>query len=94
MEYEKKECWAVVWSDTDPLSFAVMEKSRLHIVRGVTADDPITTDAYICQFSDLKVKTVLLDDIMQSENAQLKASEVIIDQESKQIQEIREMMKK
>ena len=48
LEYEKKECWAVVWSDTDPLSFAVMEKSRLHIVRGVTADDPITSDAYIC----------------------------------------------
>ena len=43
-----------------------MEKSRLHIVSDVNADDPITTDAYLCSFSDLKVRGVMLDDIMRS----------------------------
>lgn len=66
LEFEKKDCWAVVWSDTDPITFAVMEKSRLHIVRDIIGDDAITTEAYICNFSDLKVRGVMVDDIMRS----------------------------
>jgi WD repeat-containing protein 35 len=94
LDFDKKDCWAVVWSDTDPLSFAVMEKSRLHIVLDRTADEPITTDAFICNYSDLKVRGVVLDEVIQSQDGQLKVADIVIDYESRQIKEIREMMKK
>lgn len=72
LDFDKKECWLVVWSDNDPLTFAVMEKGRLHIVRDVIADDPIPTDAFPYAFSDLAVKAALLDDIMLSPDGALK----------------------
>ena len=58
-----------------------MEKSRLHIVRDLVADDPITTDAYLCGFSELKVRGVLLDDIMRSPDGSIK--DMIVEFESK-----------
>jgi hypothetical protein len=55
-----------MWSDSDPLQFVVMEKSRLHIVRDVTGEEPVTTDVFLCAFSELRVKGVFLDEVMRS----------------------------
>lgn len=83
LDFEKKDCWALAWSEGDPLQFAVMEKSRLHIVRDVTADEAITTEAYLVGWSELRVRGVLLDEIMRSPDGQLRVGEVLVEFESK-----------
>lgn len=71
-----------------------MEKGRLHIVRDVTADDPIPTEAFLCSFSELAVKGVFLDDIMGSPDGVLKGDELLAMYESKQIMELKEAIRK
>jgi len=41
-----------------------MEKSRLFTVNDTVADEPVTTEGYVCSFSDLVVKIVYLDEII------------------------------
>ena len=53
------------------------------MIRDVTGDDPISTDAYICNYSDLKVKGVMMDEIMRSPDGHIKIPEIIVDYESK-----------
>jgi WD repeat-containing protein 35 len=60
-----------------------MEKGRLHIVRDVTGDEPIASDGFICNFSDLKVKSILLDDIMRCPDSDMKIIDFVVDHESR-----------
>lgn len=53
-----------------------MEKGRLHIVRDLTADDPIPTNAFLYGFTDLQVKGILLDDVMLSHDGSLKGEDL------------------
>lgn len=48
LEFEKKDCWNVKFSDDHPDFFCFMEKSRLYIVNGLEADEPVSTESYIC----------------------------------------------
>ncbi len=43
-----------------------MEKSRMHIINGVQAEEPITTDGFFCSFQEFRVKCVYLDNMMRS----------------------------
>jgi hypothetical protein len=45
--------------------FAMMEKTRMYIFRGLDPEEPILSSSYICQFSDLQIKAVLLDEVMK-----------------------------
>lgn len=71
-----------------------MEKGRLHIVRDLTADDPIPTDAFLYGFTDLQVKGVLLDDVMLSHDGSLKGDDLLVVFESKSIKELKDAIKK
>ncbi len=53
------------WSEDNPALFVTMEKGRMYIFRGANPEEPIQSNAYICSFSDLCIKTVLLDELMQ-----------------------------
>lgn len=46
-------------------TLAVMEKSRLVVIRGIDAEEPISNAGWICQFRDLTVRTVLLDEVFK-----------------------------
>jgi len=37
----------------------------MYIFRGLDPEEPILSSGYICQFNDLQIKTVLLDEIMK-----------------------------
>lgn len=84
----------MVWSDNDPITFAVMEKQRLHIVRDIKADAPIPTDAFIYSFSDLEVKGALIDEIMLSPDGTLKATDLLVSYESQSIKEVKEAIQR
>ncbi|CAD8136286.1 unnamed protein product [Paramecium pentaurelia] len=94
LDFDKKDCWQVVWSDNDPLQFAVMEKGRIHLVRDVTAEDPFPCEAFLCSFSELTVRGALLDDIMMSPDGQLRADELLVYYESRLFKEIKESIQK
>lgn len=42
-----------------------MEKQRLIVVCGVVREEPISNTDRICQFRDLTVRTVLLDEVFK-----------------------------
>lgn len=69
-----------------------MEKSRLYIVNGLESDEPVSTESYICSFKDLLVKGVNLDDLMRSADGNLKASDLIVEYETKMLKEVKDIM--
>lgn len=71
LEFEKKDCWALRWSEDHPLQLAFMEKSKLTILHNLTVDPQVPTDGYICAFKDLKVTYCYLDDIVKSPDENL-----------------------
>lgn len=62
---ERKEVWSVQWSSDNPTLCALMEKNRLFVFRDFEPEDPILSAGYICDFTDLEVKSVLLDDVLK-----------------------------
>ena len=62
---ERKEVWSVVWSSDNPNLCALMEKNRLFVFNNFEPEEPILSAGYLCDFTDLEVKSVLLDDILK-----------------------------
>ena len=55
----------MMWSDDNPELFAMMEKTRMYVFRGLDPEEPVTCSGHICGFHDLEIRSVQLDDIMQ-----------------------------
>uniref|UniRef100_A0AC35FRG4 Uncharacterized protein n=1 Tax=Panagrolaimus sp. PS1159 TaxID=55785 RepID=A0AC35FRG4_9BILA len=51
--FEKKDIWDMKWDNDKEDTIAIMEKSRLLVVQGTTAADPVPNQGYICSFRDL-----------------------------------------
>lgn len=63
---EKKDVWQAVWSRDHPEQLSFMEKNKLTVLHNQTVEKFVGTDAVICQFKNLRVKGVYLDDLMKS----------------------------
>lgn len=61
---ERKDVWAVCWARDNPQLLAIMEKTRMYVFRGGDPEEPISCSGYICNFEDLEITAVLLDDIV------------------------------
>lgn len=61
---ERKDVWAVCWAKDNPQLLAIMEKTRMYIFRGSDPEEPISCSGYICDFDDLEIAAVLLDDLV------------------------------
>lgn len=61
---ERKDVWAVCWARDNPQLLAIMEKTRMYIFRGNDPEEPISCSGYICDFDDLEITAVLLDDLV------------------------------
>eukprot|EP00808_Paulinella_micropora_P031806 g55884.t1 len=66
LQFEREGVWDLKWSCDNPLLFACMEKNRMYVFRDVSPEEPRSSMAYLCEFKDLCIKTVSLDDIMAS----------------------------
>ena len=64
LQFERKDSWDMKWSSDNPELFAMMEKTRMYIFRGLDPEEPVQSAAYLCEFSDLEIKACLLDDVM------------------------------
>ncbi|XP_061599596.1 WD repeat-containing protein 35 [Cololabis saira] len=63
--FERKDVWDMKWANDNPDLFAMMEKTRMYVFRNLDPEEPIQTSGYICNFEDLEIKSVLLDEIMK-----------------------------
>uniref|UniRef100_A0A914HN51 WD repeat-containing protein 55 homolog n=1 Tax=Globodera rostochiensis TaxID=31243 RepID=A0A914HN51_GLORO len=63
--FERKEVWMVEWDVEKDDTLAIMEKQLLLVIRGTETEKPVPHSGRICQFKDLVVKTVLLDEVFR-----------------------------
>ncbi|XP_033861234.1 WD repeat-containing protein 35 isoform X1 [Acipenser ruthenus] len=65
LKFERKDVWDMKWANDNPDLFAMMEKTRMYVFRNLDPEEPIQTSGYICNFEDLEIKSVLLDEILK-----------------------------
>jgi WD repeat-containing protein 35 len=87
---ERKDAWGMCWSNDNPELFAIMEKTRMYIFRGMEPEEPVLSNGFICEFSDLQIRAVLLDDVMRSPDAPDK--DYFIDFETKSLRDTRHIL--
>ncbi|XP_048590308.1 WD repeat-containing protein 35-like isoform X2 [Nematostella vectensis] len=92
LKFERKDVWDMKWADDNSELFAMMEKTRMYIFRNLDPEEPILSSGYICQFNDLEVKAVLLDEIMKEPEHPTK--ENLIDLEVKSLRDARDLLEK
>jgi WD repeat-containing protein 35 len=89
---ERKEVWSIVWSSDNPNLCALMEKNRLFILNNFEPEEPILSAGYLCDFTDLEVKSVLLDEILKDPEEIKSIDEMFVSYEQKNLRDAREML--
>uniref|UniRef100_A0A1X7V818 Uncharacterized protein n=1 Tax=Amphimedon queenslandica TaxID=400682 RepID=A0A1X7V818_AMPQE len=89
---ERKEVWGVKWADDNPDLFAIMEKTRMYIFRGLDPEEPVISSASICSFSNLQVKAVLLDELMKTPDTPV--AELVVNLDVKSLRDTRQLLEK
>lgn len=89
---ERKEVWSVIWSSDNPKLCALMEKNRLYVLRDFQPEEPVLSAGYLCDFTDLEVKAVLLDDILKDPEEIKNISDMIVDYEAKSLRDTRDFL--
>eukprot|EP00736_Rhodelphis_marinus_P014135 Rmarinus@m.4538 len=87
---ERKDVWDMCWADDNPELFAMMEKTRMYIFRGLDPEEPVMSSGYLCQFSDLEVKAVLMDEVMKA--PEHPDRDYVINFETKALRDTRELL--
>ncbi|XP_014288387.1 WD repeat-containing protein 35 [Halyomorpha halys] len=90
---ERRDVWALKWASDNPDLLAIMEKTRMYVIRGSEPEEPIQSSGYICCFKDLEIRTVLLDDIMSNPDV-LTIEDHILDLEVKSLRDTRQLLEK
>jgi len=49
-KFERKDVWAMKWASDNPEMLAIMEKTRMYVLRGLEPEEPILSSGYICSF--------------------------------------------
>lgn len=47
---ERKDVWSMCWASDNPNLLAIMEKTRMYVIRGNDPEEPILCSGYICSF--------------------------------------------
>ncbi|XP_053382408.1 WD repeat-containing protein 35-like isoform X3 [Mercenaria mercenaria] len=92
LKFERKDVWDMRWAEDNHELFAMMEKTRMYIFRSLDPEEPILSSGYICQFNDLQIKTVLLDEIMKDPESPTK--EYMQEMEIKSLRDTRDLLEK
>jgi len=90
VNFERKDVWDMKWADDNPELIAIMEKMRMYILRGTDPEEPIPCSGYICQFNDLEIKSVQLDEIFKDPDNP--TAEDIIELEVKSLRDTRTLV--
>lgn len=89
---ERKEVWDLKWAEDNPELFAIMEKTRMYIFRGLDPEEPVVLSGHLCLFEDMQVRSALLDEIMKDpENP---TEDLVADMDIKSLRDSRELLQK
>ena len=91
LAFERKDAWDMLWAEDNPGLFAMMEKTRMYIFRGLEAEEPVLSSGYLCQHRDLQIKAVMLDEFMRNPMQPTKEA-VILDFETKSLRDARQLL--
>jgi WD repeat-containing protein 35 len=89
---ETKEVWSLIWSSDNPKLCAIMEKNRLFICKDYQREEPILTSGYLCDFSNLQVKAIMLDEILKDPEDIKDIQEHITHYEAKTLKDTRDFL--
>ncbi|XP_057598538.1 WD repeat-containing protein 35 isoform X2 [Hippopotamus amphibius kiboko] len=92
LKLERKDVWDMKWAKDNPDLFAMMEKTRMYVFRNLDPEEPIQTSGYICNFEDLEIKSVLLDEILK--NPEYPNKDYIINFEIRSLRDSRALIEK
>jgi len=90
LNFERKDVWDMRWATDNEELFAMMEKTRMYIFRGLDPEEPVLSSAFICTFNKLKIKAVLLDEIMAEPDHPQK--DYVLTFETKSLRDTRELL--
>lgn len=90
LNLERKEVWDLKWAEDNPEQFAIMEKTRMYIFRGLEPEEPMVSSASICSFKDLQVKAVLMDEVMK--DPECPNEDVVFDMDVKSLRDTRQFL--
>mmetsp|Transcript_14038 Transcript_14038/g.22384 ORF Transcript_14038/g.22384 Transcript_14038/m.22384 type:complete len:1210 (-) Transcript_14038:255-3884(-) len=90
----RKDCWNFMWSSDNPDLFACMEKSRMYVFRKNHPEEPVASSSYLCEFKDLCITAVQLDDIMNEPETYLLdyPDDCVINFETKSLRDTTELL--
>lgn len=91
-KFERKDVWAMCWAQDNPLLLAIMEKTRMYVIRGIDPEEPIACSGYICSFQELEIRCILLDELVQKPDDI--RPELIVDLEVKSLRDTKELLAK
>jgi WD repeat-containing protein 35 len=66
LPFERRDVWDLVWAQDNPDLLSVMEKTRMYVMRGLSPEENILSSGYLCKFNNLKIKAVMLDEVLRS----------------------------
>ncbi|NWU98188.1 WDR35 protein, partial [Upupa epops] len=92
LKLERKDVWDMKWAKDNPDLFAMMEKTRMYVFRNLDPEEPIQTSGYICNFEDLEIRSVLLDEILK--NPEHPNKDYIINFEIRSLRDSRALIEK
>ncbi|CAG7833859.1 unnamed protein product [Allacma fusca] len=84
---DRKDVWNLIWARDNPNLMCVMEKTRMYVMRNGEPEEPVLTSAYLAYFKDLKVTSVLMDELMA--NPENPNKEQIVTLESRALRDTR-----
>jgi WD repeat-containing protein 35 len=88
--FERKDVWNIMWAKDNPKLFAIMERTYMYIFRDTDPEEPFTSNGWICDFENLQVRSILLDDVMK--DAEHPTKECIMDVEIKALRDTRALL--
>ena len=81
----------MLWASDNAQMFATMEKTRMYIFRNLEPEEPVQSSAHLCKFKSLKIRSVIIDDVMQ--DAEKPQKDSALDFETKSLRDTREILK-
>lgn len=94
LDIERKDVWDMKWSTDNPDLIVIMEKTRMFVLQGTETEDPIISSGYLCEFKDLEIKAILLDEIFKNPDVHMAPEELMMKFETKSLKETRELIMK
>ncbi|CAJ0583240.1 unnamed protein product, partial [Mesorhabditis spiculigera] len=87
---QRTDVWNVKWDHEKDDTLAVMEKTRLFVIRGRETEEPVNSSGYIASFKGLSVRTVMVDQFLQ--RPEHPERRYIVDIEVKALREAKSML--